>query len=194
MPKEREIANFLSAIAGEAEQRRQRLEKESRKYIAAELEKAEAEAKENMEKQVARRAALLRSDLGRAYAAALLEERKSLFAYRDCLKTEIFHQAEEKLRAFAQSAEYADFLTKALASALDTLGPDATVYLRGADEPCLEKLRQTAPCATFLWDDSLTLGGLVAKSANGRGLVDHSIKHRLQAQQDWFLQACGYWL
>jgi vacuolar-type H+-ATPase subunit E/Vma4 len=190
MPNKEPIKNFLTAIRSEAEQRRAQIEDETKKYIDTEMEKAENKALSDIYKKIQRRAASIRSDIGRELSGQEQQGRRELLKKRDELSKKVFADAAERIAEFTRSPDYEQFMLTAAKQASEAVGDGCTVCLRSADLSLADRISAACGCKTAA-DDTITLGGVRAVSADGSLVADNTLESRLNAQREWFIANCG---
>lgn len=192
MAQDDRVSKFVTAITKEAEEQRQRIEQETRDFIAAEMEKAEMDALGDSYKMIQRAVGNIRSDVGSKLSARMLENRRVLLARREEIADAVLRKAAERVAAFTASEEYGAFLAASAKKAAAALpGGRPTVYLRPADQAHRSAIADAVGDCAFASDDSIVLGGLRMVGEDGKISVDDTLDTRLAAQRAWFQKNSG---
>ncbi|HIZ83138.1 MAG TPA: V-type ATP synthase subunit E [Firmicutes bacterium] len=192
MAQDDRVSKFVTAITREAEEQRQRIEQETKDFIASEMEKAEMEALNDSYKMIQRAVSNIRADVGSQLSSRMMENRRALLARREEILEEVLGKAGERLAAFTQTADYAAFLTASAKKALAVLRTEKpTVYLRPADMSRQAEIAAAIGPCRFEEDAGIRLGGLRMTDEAGKIAVDDTLDTRLAAQRTWFQQNSG---
>lgn len=192
MAQDDRVSKFVTAITREAEEQRQRIEQETKDFIASEMEKAEMEALNDSYKMIQRAVSNIRADVGSQLSSKMMENRRALLARREEILEEVLGKAGERLVAFTGTADYAAFLTASAKKALAVLRTEKpTVYLRPADMSRQAEIAAAIGPCRFEEDAGIRLGGLRMTDEAGKIAVDDTLDTRLAAQRTWFQQNSG---
>lgn len=192
MAQDDRVSKFVTAITREAEEQRQRIEQETKDFIASEMEKAEMEALNDSYKMIQRAVSNIRADVGSQLSSRMMENRRALLARREEILEEVLQKAGERLAAFTGTADYAAFLTASAKKALAVLRTEKpTVYLRPADMSRQAEITAAIGPCRFEEDAGIRLGGLRMTDEAGKIAVDDTLDTRLAAQRTWFQQNSG---
>ncbi len=192
MAQDDRVSKFVTAITREAEEQRQRIEQETKDFIASEMEKAEMEALNDSYKMIQRAVSNIRADVGSQLSSRMMENRRALLARREEILEEVLGKAGERLAAFTGTADYAAFLTASAKKALAVLRTEKpTVYLRPADMSRQAEIAAAIGPCRFEEDAGIRLGGLRMTDEAGKIAVDDTLDTRLAAQRTWFQQNSG---
>lgn len=192
MAQDDRVSKFVTAITREAEEQRQRIEQETKDFIASEMEKAEMEALNDSYKMIQRAVSNIRADVGSQLSSKMMENRRALLARREEILEEVLGKAGERLAAFTGTADYAAFLTASAKKALAVLRTEKpTVYLRPADMSRQAEIAAAIGPCRFEEDAGIRLGGLRMTDEAGKIAVDDTLDTRLAAQRTWFQQNSG---
>ena len=191
MIQEQERAEkFFRAIRRDASRRRKEITQQIDAYIAAETEKAEAEAQRTADDRVKYESDRIQAQTNSRLAKATTETSARLAACRNEITRQVFDQAKAKLLAYVQTPEYLTWLDQSLESMASLLGAGMTVYVCPRDLPALEKLRASKGVDCQLQaDENILIGGLRAE--NNTKTADDTLDGRLADQEDWFFQSAG---
>lgn len=192
MVQDDRVSKFVTAITKEAEEQRQRIEQETKDFIAAEMEKAEMDALGDSYKMIQRAVGNIRSDVGSKLSARMLENRRVLLARREEIADAVLQKAAERVTAFTASRDYDAFLAASAKKAAAVLpGGRPIVYLRPADLDRKAVIAGALGDCSFEADDSISLGGLRMVSEDGKIAVDDTLDTRLATQREWFQKHSG---
>ena len=192
MAQDDRVSKFVTAITREAEEQRQRIEQETKDFIASEMEKAEMEALNDSYKMIQRAVSNIRADVGSQLSSRMMENRRALLARREEILEEVLGKAGERLAAFTKTADYAAFLAASAKKALAVLRTEKpTVYLRPADMSRQAEIAAAIGPCRFEEDANIRLGGLRMTDEAGKIAVDDTLDTRLAAQRTWFQQNSG---
>ncbi|MCL2513216.1 MAG: V-type ATP synthase subunit E family protein [Oscillospiraceae bacterium] len=193
MIESEKYSKFIAAITKEVHERRESIEKQAREYVEEQLEKAEAELKDETERLIKRRAVTIREETGRELSGRELENRRELFACRDKIMAGVFDKAKTKITEFTVSDGYKAFLRDSSEKMRGKLPPGTqslTVYMRKNDLIYKDAVEKTfkIPCA-FEEDAEIALGGL--RISAPPLLFDDTLDTRLSDQLPWFYENSG---
>lgn len=185
------LDRFMEAINSYAEKQRLRILYEMEQYSSAELDKAEKEALRDAYIHIQKETAEVRASVVRRLSAAELEGRRRLFEERAAIEDEVFATAAKRLAAFAATPEYEDYLARAAAKAVTTLGEgELTVRVRPADEGRAELFARLMPGCRIESDSTIRLGGFTAVSETRGVCVDMTLDARLADRREAFRRRC----
>ena len=194
MAQDDRVSKFVAAITREAEEQRQRIEEETKEFIAGEMEKAEMEALNDSYKMIQRAVSNIRADVGSQLSARMMENRRVLLQKREEITQAVMDKAAEKLVSFTDSPDYRAFLTASAqraAAAIGGVGTPPTVFLRKADMGFASDIQAAIGPCDCKEDAGISLGGLRMSSADGRLTADDTLDTRLASQREWFQKNSG---
>lgn len=191
MIQEQERAEkFFRAIRRDASRRRKEITQQIDAYIAAETEKAEAEAQRTADDRVKYESDRIQAQTNSRLAKATTETSAHLAACRNEITRQVFDQAKAKLLAYVQTPDYLTWLSQSFDSMASMLGAGMTVYVCPRDLPALKKLQAEKGVDCQLQaDENIVIGGLRAE--NNAKTADDTLDSRLADQEDWFFQNAG---
>lgn len=191
MIQEQERAEkFFRAIRRDASRRRKEITQQIDAYIAAETEKAEAEAQRTADDRVKYESDRIQAQTNSRLAKATTETSAHLAACRNEITRQVFDQAKAKLLAYIQTPDYLTWLSQSFDSMASMLGAGMTVYVCPRDLPALKKLQAEKGVDCQLQaDENIVIGGLRAE--NNAKTADDTLDGRLADQEDWFFQNAG---
>lgn len=181
---------FFRAIRRDAEQRRKEIVQQIDSYITAEAEKAETEELRSAQDRVRYENERIQAQTNSRLAKATTDISAELAAKRTAITNTVFDLAASRLKEFAKTEEYADWLAKGLKEMAGLLGSDMTVFTRKEDVEIVKKAaaQVDAKCIVEV-DEAILVGGVRAEKGSKK--VDDTLDSRLKAQEDWFYQNSG---
>ena len=192
MIEENKISNFVVSIKEEAEQQKAKIEEETKKYIAYELEKVENSALHESYDYIKHEVAKIREESGRNLSLQLSEQSKVLNFRRNEICDIIFSAVTEKLYSFTTSNEYKEFLQKSAALCAKAFsGKNLIVFLRPADQVFTDIIEQAIGKCEFKQDSTILLGGIKMSDESGAILADDTLDSRLELKREWFIRNSG---
>ena len=171
-----EIDAQAKAQADELERLAQQRSSSAEK-LRAEL--AEREALSELAAQKSRLTARISKELSRVDA----ETKRAVLAHRKELIEQFFEQTRQELCAFAQSAEYGEWLARAVKRAFAELGENAVISAAPRD---IERVKALAANVTA--DGSVMIGGIRAQNAAGTLSGDYTLDSALEEEKRAFSQ------
>lgn len=192
MMEENKISNFVVSIKEEAEQQKKKIEDETKKYIASELEKVENAALQESYKYIKHEVAKIREESGRELSLQLSEHGKVLNIRRNEICANIFSAVTEKLKSFTTSNEYKEFLQKSARDCAEQFdSKNLIVFLRPADQGFADIIEQAIGKCEFKQDNTIILGGIKMSDEAGAILADDTLDTRLELKREWFIRNSG---
>ncbi len=187
------VQSFLDAITKEALERRESISQEISELNAAELTKAEQEARERTGIMLANAAVKCSNEQNNRVAGERSRLRTALAQKRTDIADAVFALASEKLSAFVSCESYPAYLLSQAEELRRVFGSEqAELYVREADLPLAQQLQQSyGTQCTVLADASIQIGGLKARCESAKLFVDQTLDHELEQQRAWFLANSG---
>ena len=111
------------------------------------------------------------------------ETKRAVLAHRKELIEQFFEQTRQELCAFAQSAEYGEWLARAVKRAFAELGENAVISAAPRD---IERVKALAANVTA--DGSVMIGGIRAQNAAGTLSGDYTLDSALEEEKRAFSQ------
>lgn len=189
MAQDERVVKFVAAITHEAEEQRTAIEQETQSFIEGEMAKAESDALQESFHLIQQAAANIRADAGSRISAGKSEKRRQLLLRREAIIDEVLAAVSEKIRAYTQTAEYAEFLKKSAERGSALFGKDYRVFLRPEDMRYASVV-ESVGCSVES-DESIRLGGLKFSDMDGFKTADDTLDARLQAGRAWFMKNSG---
>ena len=106
------LDQFLAAIEEETNQHQEDTRRQTRLFVASELEKAEDEVLQESYRMIQTRAAEIRKEQGRKLSQAMAENDRLFLGRREEIMNEIVQNAAARIRTFTESADYAEWLKR----------------------------------------------------------------------------------
>lgn len=189
---EERLKSFLDSINRETQEKYNKIlgeiEEQSKKELAEATKVAEKQAQDFFNKSVAKS----KTESNNKIAGEMMKVRTELSKLREKITAEVFSEAKDKLKAFAESGDYESFVTESAASLFDLLGEGAQVYVKNADLKFAKIISKAFNdnCSVSA-DNDIIIGGLKAKKADGTLIADDTLDMRLKQQYEWFLSNCN---
>lgn len=126
------------------------------------------------------------ADVRREISRCDYELKKSVLVHRNELITEFFNETEEKLKQFAESEKYADYLKRSLEKIRAAIALDSAtlIYARPCD---VDAVRALTSCEVTA-DYTIRLGGLRALCRNKNVLCDVTLDTALDDEKKLFAE------
>ena len=186
--RDKNIAEFLSAILDEAKKRKEQIESETASFVSEELAAAETEAQALKEEYLRRKEGGIKAEAAARRSEMALEENRRVLQRREEIFADILGDVKTKLADFRKTADYDRFLTESAAKIKQTIA-DCVIFLSPDD---MQKAQLLAAYSDDIRaDKDIKLGGLKAKNADGSLYLDDTIDQRLAAASDWFKEESG---
>jgi len=206
MHKERQAESMEDPIAS-SEELRKEIQEQSQTEAEAILRQAEKEARKIMENAQAE-AEKVRSNIlkkaemqaeavrRRIFSSVHLEIKRKILEDREALLSRLFQKVEDKLNTFRTHRDYVAFLKKLLMEGVLALDAEALRILAGEIEKKLltrkvlseiekELASKKGKTVTLsLSDETLTEGGVVLVSSDGRTKFDNRFSTRMERMKD----------
>jgi len=206
MHKERQAESMEDPIAS-SEELRKEIQEQSQTEAEAILRQAEKEARKIMENAQAE-AEKVRSNIlkkaemqaeavrRRIFSSVHLEIKRKILEDREALLSRLFQKVEDKLNTFRTHRDYVAFLKKLLMEGVLALDAEALRILAGEIEKKLltrkvlseiekEMASKKGKTVTLsLSDETLTEGGVVLVSSDGRTKFDNRFSTRMERMKD----------
>ena len=178
---------FLNAINKAAMQKCNDIAKQIEQTTAAEMERAEEEARRDGHLKIDAAKAKIEAGAKMQVAQYENEKKRELYSKRNNYRLQVFEEAAASLKEFAQSGEYNSFLKNSVASLSDKVGKNPIFSIKPGDAAALIPVQQAFVNAEIHEDASIQIGGYKAFDSEKNILIDDTLDAKLKAQQDWFL-------
>lgn len=141
-------------------------------------ERSRSAALDEIRAEQAKTSAKYRRELSRCD----FEMKKAVLSHRNALIEEFFATAQERLAEFTRAPKYAEYLKKAAANALETLGSDAVINARPQDAEAVRAVTKL----DVKPDGSIIIGGISARNETKGLFADYTLDSRLRAEKAAF--------
>ncbi len=193
MPEQDHLHSFLLSIHARAERESGEIRSEAEKLRSEELDAERRRLAAQRETELSAARAEAQKDAGRLVSEALRSASAAVSEKQQAIRESVFARAETRLLAFVSGEEYAGHLcasAERVARALPDGAPQ--VFLREKDLSFVSLLKPYFPEGTaFCGDESIRIGGLRARSADGRVTVDDTLDTLLAEQKRRFAETAG---
>ncbi|MBC7960748.1 MAG: hypothetical protein H7X94_12870 [Vallitaleaceae bacterium] len=123
---------------------------------------------------------------------AIMDNKMKLLNKRTEVINGVFALAEKKLKDFARSAAYFDYLTQLIEENLASIGPgDIEIYINHEDEKFIKMIEMKFNVVIHLENRNIDMiGGCKVMNKTAGLFIDDSFAKRLYDQKEGFLQNC----
>ena len=125
---------FLKAINSDADARCEKIKNDVDEYIENEIKKTRRLARQNVRPVRSSEFDRLNEEINAELSENETKEIEKLVARRSEITDKVFAQAVEKIKAFAKSDSYRDFLINSVSNIKAAIGDDAVIILRPDDK------------------------------------------------------------
>lgn len=190
---EEKLSKFNEAIHHYAEEQRRKIEDEVKKFKEKELNEAENEVLLEAYQLIQKEMAQMRNNITKEMAHREMDARRELLEKRRKIMEEIFTQAAERLKEFAQSQEYQDWMKRHCQKLAETFSQPGTVLFVRPEDRKLESLLKSAfgTACEVQEDEEIHLGGVRAQNLAMGLVADDTLDALLENQQEWFEENSG---
>jgi len=145
------------------------------------MEDAEKEYRAEAERFVQSESARARAESGRAISGKLMDNKRSLFQYRQKLTDELTEDVKSRLEAYTQTPDYVKHLEGLLGKALKLFNyAPVTVYMRPVDLETIRRAGRALPrTGLTMKEGAFELGGLICECPERRLRADLTFDTRL---------------
>lgn len=190
---EEKLSKFNQAIHHYAEEQRKKIEEEVAKFKEKELNEAENDVLQEAYLLIQREMAQMRNNITQEMAHREMDARRELLEKRRQLMEQVFSDAATKLKEFASSTEYEDWMVRHCRELAEVFDDTETqIYVRPEDLKLEKTLADTfgKPCCV-LADDEIQIGGIRAQNPAMGLVADDTLDALLENQQEWFEETSG---
>lgn len=179
------LDQFLAAIEEETNQHQEDTRRQTRLFVASELEKAEDEVLQESYRMIQTRAAEIRKEQGRKLSQSMAENDRLFLGRREEIMNEIVQKTAARLSTFTQSADYAEWLKRSA----ERIGAQFQaggfrLFARQEDLKYREMLLAASGAADLAADGSVRLGGLRAENEKHTLCLDDTLDARLEEEKE----------
>ena len=145
------------------------------------LHEAETRCKEDAERKISAAKAKISAKYQKRLSQVGYRGKTALLSRRQALLMQLFSDLREKLQAFTDSDDYANWMTDLVKQHAPE--ENAVILLREKDMHMQEALQKAASVqCEFRQDDSIVIGGLSILSADGHRCGNHTLDEALSSQ------------
>ena len=173
----------MEVILAEAERKAEEILESARKEEESLLQGAKISGREEKENILSQGRARAQEVFRERLMAARLESRRRLLLKREEILLQVWEEARRRLKDFAGSKEYADWMERELERAGAELGAELEVEVREEDLRLLERLRENLRRKGLkirAGSPIRCMGGFRARTPDGKLLVDQTFERRLE--------------
>lgn len=189
MPKNK-TDNFLKAIKKYAGAQKKAMEGEVKQLKSERLKEAEEKAKRDSE--ALKKQKLIEASNRRTakLAAKTQEGQKQLYVARAQMTEEVFKLAADKLKAYAQTAEYREKLNGSAKEIAELFGgKDCVIYVNERDIADAEQFKSLFSANSEVKaDKTIQIGGIKAYCESMGIIADETLDSKLDLQREWFVE------
>lgn len=190
---------FRESIMRQANEQIREIDRELEGYRASEIGRYEDDVRGSSDAFLEEERSRIEAAADHAVSARRAELRRLLFQRRGELTGELFEKAEVRLKEFAASPEYPDYLCRKAEKAKAVRGnggkEQVVLLVMPDDLRWKERLAEScgAPCEVRE-DASIRLGGLRFALEQSGLEADETLDAALDAQRQWFYENAGLFL
>lgn len=188
MPNDqKKFERFEKAVFTEVDLQAETLKAEVEAYRAKKLAESQDEELNASYRRIQKRADAIRHDFSQRATKARLDARQQLLRHRQQLVEQLFSDAAEQLRQYADTEDYRAAMAEKLANA-DNLLSGGIIYCREEDVSLFSAL---APQATVAVDQQNRCGGFAIRNNKTETYLDETYPSKLEAQKARFYEQGG---
>ena len=148
---------FLKAINSDADARCEKIKNDVDEYIENEIKKTRRLARQNVRPVRSSEFDRLNEEINAELSENETKEIEKLVARRSEITEKVFAQAVEKIKAFAKSDSYRDFIINSVSNIKAAIGDEAVIILRTDDKKLEAEIKALGNEVKY--DESIKLGG-----------------------------------
>ncbi len=199
---EEKLIRFVNEVLSEAESIAERIDSEVSSEEKMRLDDGEKKILTESYERIQREMKTIRRENSQTLSREIMIKRRELLLYREEIMKKVIDRAREKLTAFAEGAEYKDWLVKLCVDLLRKQSASFTIFLspndlkykysilEALDDLLDEKLEtnstDTAPVYSVMPDKNIKLGGVRLYSAAHGISIDATLDDGLDAERSHF--------
>ena len=189
MPKNK-TDNFLKAIKKYAGAQKKAMEGEVKQLKSERLKEAEEKAKRDSEALKKQKLNEVHNSQTAKLAAKTQEGQKQLYIARAQMTEEVFKLASDKLKAYAQTAEYRAKLNDSAKAVAELFGgKDCIIYVNERDIAEAEQFKSLFSAGSEVKaDKTIQIGGVKAYCESMGIIADETLDSKLDLQREWFVE------
>lgn len=189
MPKNK-TDNFLKAIKKYAGAQKKAMEGEVKQLKSERLKEAEEKAKRDSEALKKQKLNEVHNSQTAKLATKNQEGQKQLYIARAQMTEEVFKLASDKLKAYAQTAEYRAKLNDSAKAVAELFGgKDCIIYVNERDIAEAEQFKSLFSAGSEVKaDKTIQIGGVKAYCESMGIIADETLDSKLDLQREWFVE------
>ena len=189
MPKNK-TDNFLKAIKKYAGAQKEAMEGEVKQLKSERLKEAEEKAKRDSEALKKQKLNEVHNSQTAKLATKTQEGQKQLYIARAQMTEEVFKLASDKLKAYAQTAEYRAKLNDSAKAVAELFGgKDCIIYVNERDIAEAEQFKSLFSAGSEVKaDKTIQIGGVKAYCESMGIIADETLDSKLDLQREWFVE------
>ena len=189
MPKNK-TDNFLKAIKKYAGAQKKAMEGEVKQLKSERLKEAEEKAKRDSEALKKQKLNEVHNSQTAKLATKTQEGQKQLYIARAQMTEEVFKLASDKLKAYAQTAEYRAKLNDSAKAVAELFGgKDCIIYVNERDIAEAEQFKSLFSAGSEVKaDKTIQIGGVKAYCESMGIIADETLDSKLDLQREWFVE------
>ena len=189
MPKNK-TDNFLKAIKKYAGAQKKAMEGEVKQLKSERLKEAEEKAKRDSEALKKQKLNEVHNSQTAKLATKTQEGQKQLYIARAQMTEEVFKLASDKLKAYAQTAEYREKLNDSAKAVAELFGgKDCIIYVNERDIAEAEQFKSLFSAGSEVkTDKTIQIGGVKAYCESMGIIADETLDSKLDLQREWFVE------
>ncbi len=189
MPKNK-TDNFLKAIKKYAGAQKKAMEGEVKQLKSERLKEAEKKAKRDSEALKKQKLNEVHNSQTAKLATKTQEGQKQLYIARAQMTEEVFKLASDKLKAYAQTAEYRAKLNDSAKAVAELFGgKDCIIYVNERDIAEAEQFKSLFSAGSEVKaDKTIQIGGVKAYCESMGIIADETLDSKLDLQREWFVE------
>lgn len=189
MPKNK-TDNFLKAIKKYAGAQKKAMEGEVKQLKSERLKEAEEKAKRDSEALKKQKLNEVHNSQTAKLATKTQEGQKQLYIARAQMTEEVFKLASDKLKAYAQTAEYRAKLNDSAKAVAELFGgKDCIIYVNERDIAEAEQFKSLFSANSEVkTDKTIQIGGVKAYCESMGIIADETLDSKLDLQREWFVE------
>lgn len=159
--------------------------------LESQLEQIRKQYSDELSKKLEASERKTRTEINRKIAAISAESKKIIAGHRNSISDRVFDEVNRRLQQFCESEEYSAYLEVCLEKVSAICSGDAQIFTRAEDN---ERVRRLSEKFSFVksvsTDESISIGGIVAVTLDGRVKYDCTLGHELEQSREWFRADC----
>ena len=180
---------FLKAINSDADARCEKIKNDVDEYIENEIKKTRRLARQNVRPVRSSEFDRLNEEINAELSENETKEIEKLVARRSEITEKVFAQAVEKIKAFAESDSYHDFLMNSVSNIKAAIGDDAVIILRSDDKKLEAEIKALGNAVKY--DEFIKLGGCKGENLRTEMTADDTLDARLETEKQNFYSYSG---